>query len=952
VDAQHNNLGLGSVVNTNLRTDATAKIARILIPHFTNAEEPVSLLIANTASASGAIADFGGGSSVFNPVANTRFWSGASGTVQGTQKAGVNTTGFYIGSDASLIQFSESSGDLTIAAAGSDVSISGSTLNITGPSVAQNTFRATQSNNVASAVFHISADHTSYSQPSIFVRNRGTGNLITGDNNTATVFTVANSGAIVNTQSALSTTPTAGLSLVNSTAATVGAQQASPSVVWQGTGWGTSGGASQPVTFRSYVLPSQFTNPVPVWRLDYNANGGAYTNAMSVDPFSGYVSSALRFVSNIGSASTPTYSNTSNGASGVYFPSSGAEVALTANGTQRLLADTSGVTVNGIVTAGAGLIGTPAFRGPDTDTGIFFSDTNNARVNVVSNGTVLALFQQGSTSVIRDINGTNSVNAGARALDYGGGNALTWSSTALTASVPLVPSAAGGVAIGSGLLPFSGLFVGPTATNNIQINTAGTNSASRILSLNLNDAARTLSLSGNLTVSGTMTLTTPGSYASTDKLVTTATTGEIRTDVGAATSMTFTPTTSQTNANINIFPKGEGGISFDEDAVTLTSPGAINLQTDPLVYTPSAFETARGTGGLLTAGSAVAVGYVNTVLSSADGDVDSWVDTVGIAVGAKNWVGQGSALGNQNTVGSTGSVAIGQNNTAYGGGIAIGSGSAAVGIRSVAIGESNRAGAHYSVALGTQAWTSGHMFGTTLTDGGAKKIDTTSSTTEHIVAIGDTIVLCRTPGEPSFWVYDGTTDTTIFSGTVTAVNGAGVITYTPTGTAPADGLSLMVLNTSNNARTVVTNNAPGVSGIGDSIDRKKIEMMLGTLTEDATPLLLVNDNNGGVASNENRIRIRQGRAYKATLEAIAQRTSDGATITFDRSFTVTNIGGTVSIPGSIVSESNDPSTLGYTLDLNPNSTLDTLEIEVTGEAGEAVRWAGELRMIEVGPAYD
>lgn len=78
-------------------------------------------------------------------------------------------------------------------------------------------------------------------------------------------------------------TSTAGLLLENPTAAVVGAQQITPPIVWSGAGWATaSGGSSQSVKFRSYVLPIQSINATGQWLLQVSLNGGAYTTVMGI----------------------------------------------------------------------------------------------------------------------------------------------------------------------------------------------------------------------------------------------------------------------------------------------------------------------------------------------------------------------------------------------------------------------------------------------------------------------------------------------------------------------------------------------------------------------------------------------------------------------------------------------------------------------------------------------
>ena len=78
---------------------------------------------------------------------------------------------------------------------------------------------------------------------------------------------------------------TKGFLLQNTTAATVGVQQISPSIHWKGNGWKTnSTAASQSVDFRAYVLPVQgTTNPTALWKLQGSINGGAYTDYLNVN---------------------------------------------------------------------------------------------------------------------------------------------------------------------------------------------------------------------------------------------------------------------------------------------------------------------------------------------------------------------------------------------------------------------------------------------------------------------------------------------------------------------------------------------------------------------------------------------------------------------------------------------------------------------------------------------
>ncbi|MFA5772897.1 MAG: NYN domain-containing protein, partial [Thermoplasmata archaeon] len=79
-------------------------------------------------------------------------------------------------------------------------------------------------------------------------------------------------------------TTSSGLALVNTTAATVGAQQISPALRWSGFGWKTDAVAgSQAVDFRSYVVPVQGTaNPTGYLGFGSSVNGGAYSDGQMV----------------------------------------------------------------------------------------------------------------------------------------------------------------------------------------------------------------------------------------------------------------------------------------------------------------------------------------------------------------------------------------------------------------------------------------------------------------------------------------------------------------------------------------------------------------------------------------------------------------------------------------------------------------------------------------------
>jgi hypothetical protein len=78
----------------------------------------------------------------------------------------------------------------------------------------------------------------------------------------------------------------AGLWLQNATAAAAGAQQLSPSIIWEGQGWKTTAtAATQTVKYKAEVLPVQGTaNPTLTWRLRSSVNASSYADNLTVTP--------------------------------------------------------------------------------------------------------------------------------------------------------------------------------------------------------------------------------------------------------------------------------------------------------------------------------------------------------------------------------------------------------------------------------------------------------------------------------------------------------------------------------------------------------------------------------------------------------------------------------------------------------------------------------------------
>ncbi len=129
---------------------------------------------------------------------------------------------------------------------------------------------------------------------------------------------------------ALGTTPTAYLTLRNTTAATSGNQQVSPSLVLEGQGWKTTAtAASQTVRFRENVLPVQgTTNPSATWRLQSEINNsGTWADTISVES-----GGSLRIVAGTTSSQSirgPSAGLYDSGAGAIGFCSSTTLVAYT-----------------------------------------------------------------------------------------------------------------------------------------------------------------------------------------------------------------------------------------------------------------------------------------------------------------------------------------------------------------------------------------------------------------------------------------------------------------------------------------------------------------------------------------------------------------------------------------------------------------------------------------------
>jgi hypothetical protein len=89
-------------------------------------------------------------------------------------------------------------------------------------------------------------------------------------------------GAATFNDNGLGSTTANMVSLTNTTAAISGTTQVSPALLFQGSGFGTSGAAAQTVAFQQYVQPVQGLNPIGNWILSQSINGAAETAVLTV----------------------------------------------------------------------------------------------------------------------------------------------------------------------------------------------------------------------------------------------------------------------------------------------------------------------------------------------------------------------------------------------------------------------------------------------------------------------------------------------------------------------------------------------------------------------------------------------------------------------------------------------------------------------------------------------
>ena len=93
-------LTIGSDTSLPSLTDATTKVGRVVVPHYTNTEQPVLAFMATTTSTAN-IFSVGGGTSLANAATSMSFYAAANNTtVTGTSMMQIRTQGIRIQSGA------------------------------------------------------------------------------------------------------------------------------------------------------------------------------------------------------------------------------------------------------------------------------------------------------------------------------------------------------------------------------------------------------------------------------------------------------------------------------------------------------------------------------------------------------------------------------------------------------------------------------------------------------------------------------------------------------------------------------------------------------------------------------------------------------------------------------------------------------------------------------------
>jgi hypothetical protein len=125
-------MGADSGVKT--RTDATSKLGRFGGYHYTNAEEPVCLIL-SSAEATNNIVSVGGGTSNMNTATQLRFFTAAnSTTLTGTERMRIDSAGNVQTSTGAQVVWAPAPASISTTATLTNANIQGQIINTTGTS--------------------------------------------------------------------------------------------------------------------------------------------------------------------------------------------------------------------------------------------------------------------------------------------------------------------------------------------------------------------------------------------------------------------------------------------------------------------------------------------------------------------------------------------------------------------------------------------------------------------------------------------------------------------------------------------------------------------------------------------------------------------------------------------------------------------------------------------------
>jgi hypothetical protein len=116
-------------------------------------------------------------------------------------------------------------------------------------------------------------------------------------------------------------------------------------------------------------------------------------------------------------------------------------------------------------------------------------------------------------------------------------------------------------------------------------------------------------------------------------------------------------------------------------------------------------------------------------------------------------------------------------------------------------------------------------------------------------------------------------------------------------------------------------------------------------TADATPTIL------GIEVPFNpdaKLTIRSGWSMAGTINILGIKTTDGSKAAhFIRKFSIKNVGGVVSLNGTVTTIGTDEADVGMAVAVDKNDSTDSLDITVTGLAATTIRWAAVVDAVEV-----